>query len=60
MEPIEALKRRIEEYKSSLSDYLIGGGCRTMEEYSRATGKYEALELVLTDMSEIEKRYIES
>lgn len=60
MEPIEALKRRIEEYKSSLSDYLIGGGCKTMEEYSRATGKYEALELVLTDMSEIEKRYIES
>jgi len=60
MDPIEALKRRIEEYKFSLSEYIVSGGCKTMEEYSRATGKFDALELVLTDMSEIQKRYIET
>jgi len=29
-----------------------------MEEYARATGKLEALDSLLQDISEIEKRYI--
>ena len=29
-----------------------------MEEYARSTGKYEMIESLLQDISEIEKRYI--
>lgn len=60
MDPIEALKKKVDDYKLSLSDYIVNGGCKTMEEYNRVTGKYEALELILSDMLEIQKRYIES
>lgn len=58
MEPIEVLKRRIEERKSSIALFLTGGGCKSMDEYARATGKYEVLDLLLQDIAEIEKRYI--
>ena len=60
MEPTEALKKRIEEYKSSIALFLTGGGCKSMEDYARLTGKIEALDAILSDISEIEKRYIES
>jgi hypothetical protein len=43
MEPIEVLRRRIEERKSSIALFLTGGGCKSMDDYARATGKYEAL-----------------
>ena len=58
MEPIEVLRRRIEERKSSIALFLTGGGCKSMDDYARSTGKYEALELLLQDIAEIEKRYI--
>ncbi len=58
MEPIEVLKRRIEERKSSIALFVTSGGCKSMEEYARATGKLEALDSLLQDISEIEKRYI--
>ena len=58
MEPIEVLKRRIEERKSSIALFVTSGGCKSMEEYARTTGKFEILESLLQDISEIEKRYI--
>ena len=58
MEPIEALRRTIRERKSSIELFLTSGACKSMEEYARATGKYEALETLLQDILEIEKRYI--
>lgn len=58
MEPLEVLKRRIEERKSSIALFMTAGGCKSMEDYTRATGKHEALELLLQDIAEIEKRYI--
>jgi hypothetical protein len=58
MEPIEVLRRRIEERKSSIALFMTNGGCKSMDDYARATGKYEMLESLLQDISEIEKRYI--
>lgn len=60
MDPIEVLKKKIDEYKSSIALFLTSGGCKSMEDYARLTGKLEALEAILSDISEIEKRYIES
>ena len=58
MEPIEVLRRRIEERKSSIALFMTGGGCKSMDEYARSTGKYEALYLLLQDVAVMEKIYI--
>jgi hypothetical protein len=60
MEPTEALKKRIEDYKSSIALFMTSGGCKSMEEYARCAGKIETLDAIAADIAEIEKRYIES
>jgi hypothetical protein len=55
---LETLKRWIDERKSSIALFMTSGGCKSMEEYARASGKHEMLESLLQDISEIEKRYI--
>ena len=60
MEPIQALKMRIDDYISSHTDYLASGVCKSMEEYASISGKIRALSTILMDISEIEKRYIEN
>lgn len=59
MDPMEAIRKRIEEYKGAIALYLTSGACKSMEEYCRTTGKFEALEAVLDDIKDIEKRYID-
>ena len=58
MEPIEVLRRRIDERKSSIALFMTTGGCKSMEDYSRMVGKTEMLEALLQDIAEIEQRYI--
>lgn len=60
MDPLDALKKRIEDYKSSIALFMTGGGCKSMEDYARLTGKCDALDGILSDIEEIQKRYIES
>jgi hypothetical protein len=59
VEPLEILKRRIDERKSSIALFMTSGGCKSMEDYTRMVGKGEMLEALLQDISEIEKRYVD-
>ena len=54
------IHKQLEEYKSSIALYLAEGGAKSHEEYLKLTGKYEGFERVQSDISEIEKRYIDS
>lgn len=57
---ILVIKGKIAEYKSSIELFLAEGGAKTQEDYVKLTGKYEAFKIIEEDLSEIEKRYIES
>lgn len=57
---VAVIKGRIAEYKSSIELFLAEGGAKTQEDYFKLTGKYEAFTILENDLSEIEKRYIES
>ena len=57
---ITLIKSKIEDYKSSIELFLAEGGATTHEDYVKLTGKYEAFRLLEEDLSEIEKKYIES
>ena len=57
---ILVIKGKIAEYKSSIELFLAEGGAKMQEDYVKLTGKYEAFRIIEEDLSEIEKRYIES
>lgn len=57
---IALLKRSISEMKSGVEQYLAGGGAENIEQYNRLVGRYESLTLIEGEISDIEKRYIES
>ena len=57
---IALIKSKITDYKSSIELFLAEGGATTHEDYVKLTGKYEAFRLLEEDLSEIEKKYIES
>ena len=57
---IALIKNKIADYKSSIELFLAEGGATTHEDYVKLTGKYEAFRLLEEDLSEIEKKYIES
>jgi hypothetical protein len=59
MEPLETLKKRIEEEIAATSEHLAGGSAKDMTDYARTTGRIAAFRSVLQDISEIEKRYID-
>lgn len=54
------LERRIRESKSSIEQFLAGGGATSQEIYWKNVGKYDALCAVEEELRDIEKRYIES
>ena len=59
MNPLDALRSRMNEYKESLADYLMSGGPKDYEAYVKVVAKIEAIDALLEDISEIEQRYIE-
>lgn len=59
IDPLEELRKKIEGYKVQLSDHLLAGGANSHENYMLSVGKAAAFEYVLTDIADIEKRYIE-
>jgi hypothetical protein len=59
MNPLDALRSRMNGYKESLADYLMSGGPKDYEAYVKVVAKVEAVEALLEDISEIEQRYIE-
>jgi hypothetical protein len=56
---LEALRRRMNEYKEQVTEYLLAGGAKDYVQYAKATAKVEAIEIMLADITEIEQRYIE-
>jgi len=59
MNPLDAVKARIAQYKEQLSEHLMSGGAKDHVDYVRAVAKANAFDLVLNDIADIEKRYIE-
>lgn len=59
MDPLETLKKRIEEEIVAASEHLAGGSVKDMADYARITGKIAGYRDVLQDISEIEQRYID-
>jgi len=59
VDPLREIKKRIDGYKETISSHLMAGGARSHEDYCRTVGKVEALEYVLSDISEIEKKYLD-
>ena len=59
MDPLETLRKKIDDYKAQLGQHLLAGGAKSHEEYCRCVGKAEAFEYLLSDISEIEKRHLE-
>lgn len=56
----DALERRLNEYRSEVSEYISGGGIKSMEEYNRLIGKLEGIDIALNNVKELEKRFIEA
>lgn len=56
---MEELKKKIEGYKEQLALHLMAGGARSHEDYCRTVGKAEAFEYILSDIKDIEKKYLE-
>jgi len=59
LDVIEAIRGRIEDYETQLTEYLLGGGSHTHEDYMKQVGKAHAFKLIRQDLEEIEQRYIE-
>lgn len=59
IEPLETLRKRLNDEIRVASDYLAGGNVKDMTEYARITGKVAALRAVLEEILEIERRYAE-
>jgi hypothetical protein len=54
------LNRKIEEYEEDIKGFLASGQAEDMAMYNRLVGRNEALQFIKQDLSDIEKRYIET
>lgn len=55
-----ALERRLNEYKTEITEFVSGGGVKSMEDYNRLIGKLEGIDIALNNVKELEKRFIEA
>jgi len=56
----DALERRLNEYRDEVSEYISGGGVKSMEDYNRLIGKLEGIDIALNNVKELEKRFREA
>jgi hypothetical protein len=54
------LNRKIEEYEEDIKGFLASGQAEDMAMYNRLVGRNEGLQFIKQDLSDIEKRYIET
>jgi hypothetical protein len=50
---------RVEEQRSAIRHHLAGGGATNDREYWKFVGEYEALGNIVTEIKEVEQRYID-
>ena len=43
----DALERRLNEYRDEITEFVSGGGVKSMEDYNRLIGKLEGIDLSL-------------
>lgn len=58
MDPLRTLRKKIEGYKEQLAQHLLAGAVQSQEEYRHIVGKAEAFEYILSDISDIEKQFM--
>tara|TARA_B100001142_G_scaffold325165_1_gene378227 strand:- start:4115 stop:4303 length:189 start_codon:yes stop_codon:yes gene_type:complete len=56
----DALERRLNEHKAEITEFVSGGGVKSMEDYNRLIGKLEGIDIALNNVKELEKRFIEA
>lgn len=56
----DALERRLNEYRDEITEFVSGGGVKSMEDYNRLIGKLEGIDIALNNVKELEKRFIEA
>ena len=54
------LFKRIDEYEEDIKGFLASGQAEDMAMYNRLVGRNEGLQFIRQDLTEIEKRYIET
>jgi hypothetical protein len=54
------LNHRIEQYEEDIKTFLASGQAEDMAMYNRLVGRNEGLQFIKQDLSDIEKRYIET
>lgn len=59
IDPLYKLRKVAEEQKSDLTDLLASGGVTDFNSYSRAVGAIQALDLMLVEIAELERRMAE-
>ena len=59
MDPIREIKKRIEEYRGNVSGHMMSGGVKSYEDYRFALGKVAAFNVILNDIADIEKKYLD-
>jgi len=59
IDPLGELKTRIEGYREKLSEHLMAGGAKDHSQYMMTVGKAAAFEYVLSDILDIEKKYLD-
>jgi hypothetical protein len=57
---IPTIIESMEREKSSIGLFLATGGAKSWDEYCRCVGEYSALQKTLSDIKDIEQRFIES
>lgn len=55
IDPLHRLKKLCAEQAADLKNHLVGGGAVDYSAYSKAVGAVQALEMVLSEIEEIER-----
>jgi len=59
IDPLFKLKSVATEQKQDLTDLLASGGVKDFTDYSRAVGAIQALDMMLAEIADLERRMME-
>lgn len=58
MDPLDSLERSLRAQIDSMSEFLLGGGPATFDEYTKAVGSVTTLRLVLDEVQDLKKKLL--
>ena len=59
IDPLYKLKKVATEQREDIAELLVSGGVADFNAYSKAVGAVQALDLILTEIADLEQRMIE-